>query len=87
MHLNPKKTGLTLGLLFAAVHVIWSLIVAFGWGQAVIDFVMWAHMVHATHIVGPFDLAASLTVITLSFLIGFVVGAVFSKIWNQLNKS
>jgi hypothetical protein len=85
MKLNPKKAALTVGSLFALVHIVWSVLVALGWAQAVSDFVLWAHMVTLPHTVGPFDWTASLTVIILSFLIGGVLGAVFSKIWNHFS--
>ena len=86
-HLNPKKTGIALGLIFGGIHLIWSIIVALGWGQAWVDFVLWAHMVHVTYVVGPYDFAASITVIVISAFIGFVLGMVFAKVWNKVHKS
>lgn len=83
-HLNPKKVGLTFGLTAAFLHLVWSLIVALGWGRAWVDFVAWAHMVHAMYAVGPFDAAASLSVIVVAFLIGYAVGFVFATIWNKV---
>ncbi len=84
MKLHPQKVGLTLGIMAALLHLVWSLIVALGWGQAWVDFVTWAHMVHATYVVGPFDAAASLIVIVLAFAIGYAVGFVFANVWNKV---
>lgn len=86
-HIHPHKAGLALGLLFGGVHLVWSIIVALGWGQWLIDFILWAHMVQVDYVVGPYDLAASLTVIGLTFVVGFVVGTVFARIWNKLHAS
>lgn len=84
--LNTTKTGLAFGLFFAAVHVVWSIVVALSWGQALIDFIWWAHMLEPMVTVMPFDFLASITVIILSFFVGFMVGNVFAHIYNKLSR-
>ena len=87
MHtLNRPKVAMTLGIFFGGLHLVWSLLVALGWGQALVDFVMWAHMVHMMHIVGPFDLVASVTLIIVASIVGFAIGWAFSTIWNHLHR-
>jgi hypothetical protein len=85
-HLNPIKTGLALGSMIALVHLVWSIIVALGWGQALVDFILWAHMVHVQYVVGPFDATACITLLIVTFLVGFLVGKVFAHIWNKVHK-
>lgn len=84
--LNPKKTALTLGVFFAGVHVLWSVLVAFGVAQAVLDFVFWLHMIRAVYLVDTFNLVASLSLILMTLVMGGVVGFVFAKIWNWLHR-
>jgi len=85
--LNPKKTALTLGVFFAGVHVLWSVLVAFGVAQAVLDFVFWLHMIRAVYLVDTFNLVASLSLVLMTFVMGGVVGFVFAKIWNWLHRA
>jgi len=86
-HLNPTKTGLAVGKLFAIVHLVWSLLIALGWAQALINFSQWAHMVSMPVVVGAFDLSAAITVIIFAALIGCIIGYVFAKIWNWLHRN
>ena len=85
--LNPGKTGLAVGALFSSVHLLWSVLVALGWAQPLVDFIFWAHMVSVAYIVLPFDLGAAATLLVVTALIGFVVGNVFARIWNRVHRS
>ena len=87
MHLNPTKAGLALGFVLAGFHLVWSILVVLGWGQPLIDFVLWAHMIHMTYIVGPFDAAAAGTLLVFTFVVGCTIGYVFAMVWNKLHKS
>ncbi len=85
-HLNPTKTGLAVGKLVGGLHLIWVILVALGWAQALATFSMWAHMVSVPVIVRPFDLVAAVTVVVVAAVIGYVIGHVFAKIWNYLHR-
>ena len=85
-HLNPTKTGLALGGLVGGVHLVWSILIAFGWAQTLVNFSQWAHMVSVPVVVKTFDLSAAITVIVIAGIIGAVVGNVFARIWNYLHR-
>lgn len=85
-HLNPAKTGLVVGKLLATVHLVWAILVAFGWAQGLVNFSQWAHMVSMSLVVGPFDLTAAITVIVVAGLVGYAIGFVFAKYWNWIHK-
>lgn len=85
-HLNPKKTGLAVGKLLGGVHLVWSLLVAFGWAQALVDFSLWAHMVSLPVVVKPFDISAAIAVIVAATAVGCALGYAFAKIWNYLHR-
>ena len=85
-HLNPTKTGLALGGLVGGAHLVWSILIAFGWAQALVNFSQWAHMVSVPVVVKTFDLSAAITVIVIAGIIGAVVGNVFARIWNYLHR-
>jgi len=85
-HLNPTKTGLALGKLLGGVHLVWAVLIALGWAQALVNFSMWAHMVSVPVVVQTFDISAAITVIFFATIIGYVLGFVFAKIWNWLHR-
>lgn len=71
-----------MGKLLGGVHLVWAVLVALGWAQALVNFSMWAHMISVPIVVGAFDLTAAITVILVATVIGYVIGYVFAKIWN-----
>jgi len=83
-HLDPVKTGLAVGKLVGGLHVVWSILVALGWAQPLVNFSQWAHMISTPVVVKDFDLSAAVTVVIVAALIGCVIGYVFAKIWNWL---
>jgi len=85
-HLNPSKTGLAVGKLLGGLHLIWTVLIALGWAQALVNFSMWAHMVSVPVVVGAFDLTAAVTVVVIATIIGYAIGYAFSKIWNWLHR-
>ncbi len=84
--MNPVKTGIALGKLFGGVHLVWVILVALGWAQALVNFSMWAHMVSAPTVVQAFDLSAAVTVVLIATLVGYILGYVFGNIWNWLHR-
>jgi hypothetical protein len=85
-HLNPKKVGLAVGGFAAAVHLVWSIIIALGWGQALADFVAWAHMVGPAPLVEPFNLGTAVLLVIVAGILGCAIGFVFATIWNKVHK-
>ena len=85
-HLNPAKTGLALGKLVGGVHLMWSIFIALGWAQALVNFSQWAHMVSVPVVVGAFALSAAFTVVLVATFIGYALGYVFATIWNWLHR-
>ena len=62
----------------------WSLLVAVGVAQALINFVFRLHFIQPPYVITPFrtDLAVALIVITA--IVGYVMGWVLAAIWNWL---
>lgn len=73
--------------LMAGWHVVWSVLVVLGWGQPLVDFVLWAHMIHVPYVVGPFDITASATLIVFTAVVGYVGGYVIGLIWNRIHRA
>ncbi len=85
-YIDPAKTALAVGAFVGGWHLIWSILVALGWAQALVNFSMWAHMVSAQVVIKEFDLSAAFTVIVVAAIIGCVVGYVFAHIWNRMHR-
>ena len=83
---NPNKVGIVFAILFAGWHVVWSILVATGLGQTLYDFILWAHMIHLIIKVGPFDLTASITLIVVTAIFGYVIGYIGSLVWNRMHR-
>lgn len=86
MHINPNKAGLALGGLFGAWHVLWSLLVAFGLAQGLLDFMFRLHMLEPLQIVRSFDLITAASLVVVASVTGYVLGQVFAWFWNRLHK-
>ncbi len=84
--LNANKTGLAFGILLGAWHAIWSMFVALGWAQAIINFVFWMHMIKPVYVIGPFSFRVALTLVTCTGLLGYIGGFFLAILWNWLHR-
>jgi hypothetical protein len=83
---SPNKAGLVIGALIGAWHVLWALLVLFGWAQPLIDFIFWAHMIQPIYVIKAFDAKAALTLIGITFVSGYAFGYAGAIIWNKLHR-
>jgi hypothetical protein len=83
---NPNKLGLVFAILIGGWHLVWSIFVATGLGQLLFDFILWAHMIHLAVAIGPFDLTASITLITITAILGYVIGYITFLVWNRMHR-
>lgn len=86
MKLNERKTGLSLGLFIAGVHLVWSLLVALGWAQILIGWSFSWHMLSNPFTVQPFSLTNAIILIIVTFAVGNAVGYSFAAIWNKTHE-
>jgi hypothetical protein len=83
---NPNKVGIVFGALIGGWHLCWSLLVLLGWAQPIIDFIFWAHMIQPVYVVKSFNLAATVTLIAITALIGYMFGFVGGIVWNRIHR-
>jgi len=84
--LNANKVALTFGLFIGGWHLVWSLLIVIGWAQPLLDFIFWVHMIVNPYQVTGFVLTRSLILIIVTFVIGYIGGFVFAKVWNAAHK-
>jgi hypothetical protein len=82
--LPPVRAGLAFGAVISLWHMVWSVMVLFGWAQPILDFVFWIHFLTPVYVVGPFDAGRAGTLVALTFAFGFVLAWVFAQVWNWL---
>jgi hypothetical protein len=86
-HLNPFKVAAVLGTVMGGFHLCWSILVALGWAQSVIDFVFWAHFIKPIYVIEPFEFARAMILLFLTAGIGFILGLVFTWVWNAPHRT
>jgi hypothetical protein len=82
---NKNKVGIVVGSLFGLWHLTWSLLVAFGVAQAVINWIFRLHFIQPPYIITAFNFVTAVTLIVVTVAIGFVMGWLFGAIWNWLH--
>jgi hypothetical protein len=84
--MNKNKIGLVLGSFLGLFHLVWGLLIAIGFAQPLLDFIYNMHSLNNPFTVASFDLARSVGLIVVTFLVGYMVGYVFATIWNKFHK-
>jgi hypothetical protein len=85
MKLDPKMSGLAVGAFLGGLHLFWSILVALGWAQSLINFIFWAHMLRLPLAVNAFDIGAAVTLVIMSSAMGYILGCIFALAWNKLH--
>lgn len=81
--INKYKTGLTFGFLLSFLHLLWSILVAMGIAQVLLDFVLNIHMLNLSIVVMPFSLINAILLIVITFAVGYVFGWLMAFFWNK----
>ncbi len=85
--INPNRAGLALGVLVGSWHLLWSLLVALHWTQAVIDFVLLSmHFIKPVYVVEDFGVGRALILIVVTSTVGYAVGYCFGFTWNRVRR-
>jgi hypothetical protein len=81
------KHGLIGGLSLAFLHLCWIIVVAAGWGQVLMDFIFKIHMLNSPLQVQAFNPGYAVTLLVVTFTVGFVMGVVIAALGSSLKPS
>lgn len=82
--LNKNHVGLIIGSMVGLWHVVWSILVLFGFAQTLIGWILWLHFLNNPYQVEPFEFARATILVIVMFVAGYVVGWVSAYLWNRL---
>jgi hypothetical protein len=82
--LSTTTTGLVLGAMIGGMHLFWSLLVAAGWGQPIINFIFWIHFIKPIYLIEPFESIRAISLVVVTSIIGFMLGWAAAWLWNRL---
>jgi hypothetical protein len=84
--ITPHRAGLVLATLLGGWHLLWALLVAVGWAQAVLNFVFWIHFLNSPYTVVPFHAGIAVILILVTATLGYVIGYVLAVLWNWIHR-
>ena len=82
--LSTTMTGLAIGAMMGSIHLTWSICVAAGWGQSILNFFFWMYFIKPIDLVEPFEATRALTLVAVSSIIGYALGSSAARIWNRI---
>ena len=86
MKINGIVVGVVFGVVGAVWHLFWSLLVWAGWAQAFIDFIFGLHFITPLYKIAAFDFVTATLLITVVFVLWFVLGIITAAVWNMFHR-
>ena len=88
MKIDKNKAGLSLGVFFASVHLIWAILIAIipSLMQSFIDWIMALHFLGISITVQAFNIFNAVLLVIFTFIVGYVFGWLFGFFWNWIVK-
>jgi len=86
MKLNTKAVGTYCAILFGGAHAFWALLVAFGWAQGLLDWVLSLHFISPVYTVTGFKVGTAFFLVLFTTIIGYMLGYYGSIMWNRMEK-
>lgn len=86
MQINRNKFALSFGIFAGVIHIIWSIVVALGFGQQLIDFIHSMHFMGDHVVVESFNFGKAVGLVVLAFFVGYIASFIFASVWNAIHK-
>ena len=69
--ISPNKAALVFAILLGGWHLLWSVLVAAGWAQPLINFIFWIHFIRPVYVVENFNIGIAVLLIAVTAAIGY----------------
>ena len=86
MNTNKYLVGLVFRIVGAIWHVFWSFLVWAGWAQPFIDFIFRLHFITPPYRIAVFDFGTAALLVTVVFVLWFILGFIAALVWNVFHK-
>jgi len=83
--ITKNTGGLILGLFLGGFHLLWSLMVALGWAQSILNWIYSMHFLNNPFTVAPFNVVTALMLVAFTFVVGYVMGFVLTLLWETMH--
>jgi hypothetical protein len=84
--IRANRAALIFAILLGSWHLLWSVLVAAGWAQPIIDFIFWIHFIRPVYVIQKFNIGIALLLISVTAAVGYVIGWCFAVLWNKLHE-
>ena len=89
--MNPirpfAEAALIGGATLSSLHFCWVLLVAAGWAQPFMDFVLRLHMLNSPFQVQPFSAGLAVALLAITFAFGALYGVIFQTARSALTRN
>ena len=82
---NKNSAGLSLGIIFLLIHLIWFGAVIFGFGEELLSQIVATHFIQLTIQVGEFNLGDAIFALIRAFVAGYLIGWLFAFVYNKID--
>jgi len=87
MKTNKIVVGGVFGVVGAVWHLFWSFLVWAGWAQSFIDLIFTLHFITPPYKIAAFDPVTAVLLITVVFVLWFVLGIIAAAVWNMFHRA
>lgn len=84
--MNKTRAGLILGAFLGLFHLVWAIMVAIGFAQAILDFIYKIHFLNNPFTIQAFSIGNAVLLVLVTAAVGFVGGWILAFLWNKLKK-
>lgn len=79
---NKNKVGLAFGAFLGVFHLSWAILVALGWAQGLMDWILKLHMIKPFFEVQSFSVGLAFQLILVTSVFGYIGGWALAALWN-----
>ena len=84
--ISANRAGLIGALMLGGWHLLWSLIVATGLAQPLMDFIFWLHFIRPVYVIETFEPMRAGALVLLTATLGYAIGWVLGMLRNCLRR-